>query len=69
MERKRRRHFIGDFGEKAPFYGLFEKTWKEAGGVFFMYKTMQEVGWSVILWLKLHLEGWLSRSRYIIGVA
>ena len=51
MERNRRRHFIGDFGVKAPFYGLFEKIWKVAGRVFFkfMSKTMQEVGWSVIL--------------------
>ena len=35
----------------------------------FISKTMLEVGWSVILWSMLYLEGLSSRSNYFIGVA
>ena len=75
----RRPHFIGFWREEAPFYWLLERggtvllsksIWEEVGGFFlFMSKTMLEVGWSVILCPKLYMEGWSSRSSYVIGVA
>ena len=44
--------------------------WKEVGGLFlFLSITMLIVGWSFILWSKLYLEGWPSRSSYFIDVA
>ena len=75
----RRPHFISFWREEAPFYWLLERggtvllsksIWEEVGGFFlFMSKTMPEVGWSFILCPKLDLEGWSSRSSYVIGVA
>ena len=56
MERKRRRHVIGDFREKAPFYGLFEKIWKEAGGVFFDVQNYAG-GWLEFRFLAQALPG------------
>ena len=48
---------MGKFGRKLVEFFLF------------MPKTMLEVGWSVILWSMLYLEGWPSRSSYFISVA
>ena len=37
--------------------------------IFILCKTMLKVGWSFILWSKLYLEDWSSKSSYFIGVA
>ena len=56
---ERRHHFIGNFGEEAPFYWLFERGGTILLGklgrklmefLLFMSKTMLEVIWSFILW-------------------
>ena len=67
------------FGEETPVYWLCERGGiillgrfgRRLAGVFFliMSKTMQEVGWSFILWFLLYLEGWSSRSSYFFDVA
>ena len=57
--------------ERSPHSMVYLRKFGRRLVEFFLFlsKTMQEVGWSVILWPKLYLEGWLSRSSYIIGVA
>ena len=37
--------------------------------IFFVRKTLLEVGWSFILRSMLYLESWSSRSSYFVGVA
>ena len=71
------RHFIGNFGEEAPFYWPFQgggtillgKFGRRMVGFLFMSETMLEVGWSFILCYMFYLEGWSSRSSCFIGVA
>ena len=55
--------FIGNFGEKAPFYWLFEKGGTILLGQFrrrlmmeltFMSKTMLEVGWRLEFHFMVH---------------
>ena len=70
----RRLDFIGNLDEEPPFDYLREKApfWEEVGGLFFVYVQnyyMLEVGWSFLLWSKLYLEGWSSRSIYFLSVA
>ena len=64
----RRHHFISYLREEEPFYWV---NLGVVGGVFFLFmpKTMLEVGWNVISWSMLYLEGWSSRLSYFIGLA
>ena len=43
---ERRHHFLGNFGEEAPFYWV---NWGGGSEVFFMSKTVLEVGCSFVL--------------------
>ena len=64
---ERRLHFIGYLREEQPFYWVnLRGSWRS---FLFISKTRLEVGWCVILWSILYLEGWSSRSSYFIGVA
>ena len=74
---ERRAYFIDNLKEEGPFYWQFERAGTILLGKFrrrlveflIMSKTMLAFGWSFILWSKLYLEGWSSRSSYFIGVA
>ena len=64
---ERRLHFIGYLREEEPFYWVnLRGSWRS---FLFISKTRLEVGWCVILWSILYLEGWSSRSSYFIGFA
>ena len=74
----RRQHFIGNFGEEAPFYWLFQRGGAILLGKFGrrlveFFDLCPKLCWRLagvsFLWSMLNLEGWSSRSSYFIGVA
>ena len=52
----KRHHFIGNFGEEAPFYWLIER-----GGDILFGKVWEEVGrWSFFIYVQNCAGGWLE---------